>query len=52
MATKGLSGDSQPPQRPALPEPEEERLQAWELVERGRYRPLRIRGSFPGRELG
>jgi hypothetical protein len=26
--------------------------QAWELVEAGRYRPLRIRGSFPGRELG
>ena len=26
--------------------------QAWELVETGRYRPLRIRGSFPGRELG
>ncbi len=25
---------------------------AWELVEPGRYRPLRIRGSFPGRELG
>jgi hypothetical protein len=27
-------------------------LPAWELVETGRYRPLRIRGSFPGRELG
>jgi hypothetical protein len=26
--------------------------QAWELVEAGRYRPLRIRGSFRGRELG
>ena len=26
--------------------------QAWELVETGRYRPRRIRGSFPGRELG
>jgi hypothetical protein len=25
---------------------------AWEVVETGRYRPLRIRGSFPGRELG
>jgi hypothetical protein len=25
---------------------------AWEVVEAGRYRPLRIRGSFPGRELG
>jgi hypothetical protein len=26
--------------------------QAWEMVEAGRYRPVRIRGSFPGRELG
>lgn len=25
---------------------------AWELIEEGRYRPRRIRGSFPGRELG
>lgn len=25
---------------------------AWELVEAGRYRPRRIRGSFRGRELG
>lgn len=25
---------------------------AWELVEEGRYRPRRIRGSFRGRELG
>jgi hypothetical protein len=29
-----------------------EPLPAWELVESGRYRPRRIRGSFPGRELG
>ncbi|HSE95873.1 MAG TPA: hypothetical protein VLD61_08270 [Methylomirabilota bacterium] len=32
--------------------PEASSLPAWELVEAGRYRPLRIRGSFPGRELG
>ena len=32
--------------------PETERAPAWELVETGRYRPLRTRGSFPGRELG
>jgi len=25
---------------------------AWELVEAGRYRPRRIRGSCRGRELG
>jgi hypothetical protein len=25
---------------------------AWELVDAGRYRPRRIRGSFRGRELG
>jgi hypothetical protein len=25
---------------------------AWEQIEPGRYRPRRIRGSFPGRELG
>jgi hypothetical protein len=28
------------------------RVPAWEQVEEGRYRPRRIRGSFPGRELG
>jgi hypothetical protein len=25
---------------------------AWEMIESGRYRPRRIRGSYPGRELG
>jgi hypothetical protein len=25
---------------------------AWEMIEPGRYRPRRTRGSFPGRELG
>jgi hypothetical protein len=29
-----------------------EEVSAWELVEKGRYRPRRIRGSFRGRELG
>lgn len=27
-------------------------LAAWELVDVGRFRPRRIRGSFRGRELG
>ena len=43
----GSTGEPSPrvaPEAPSLP--------AWELVEAGRYRPLRIRGSFPGRELG
>jgi len=25
---------------------------AWELIDTGRYRPRRIRGSYRGRELG
>jgi hypothetical protein len=25
---------------------------AWEEIESGRFRPLRVRGSYPGRELG
>jgi hypothetical protein len=29
-----------------------EKSPAWELVEAGRYRPRRIRGSLLGRELG
>jgi hypothetical protein len=37
---------------PHLPELEGEAPQAWELVDLGRYRPRRIRGSFRGRELG
>jgi hypothetical protein len=30
----------------------ENALAAWEMIESGRYMPRRIRGSFPGRELG
>ena len=29
-----------------------EKLPAWEMIENGRYRPRRIRGSLLGRELG
>jgi hypothetical protein len=35
-----------------LPEAAPEKSPAWEMIEAGRYRPRRIRGSFPGRELG
>jgi hypothetical protein len=27
-------------------------VSAWEMIEVGRFMPRRIRGSFPGRELG
>ena len=37
---------------PASPEAAMETPPAWELVDTGRYMPRRIRGSFPGRELG
>ncbi len=33
-------------------EPASENVPAWEMIEAGRYMPRRIRGSFPGRELG
>jgi hypothetical protein len=29
-----------------------EKVSAWEMIEAGRYQPRRIRGSFPGRDLG
>jgi hypothetical protein len=35
-----------------LPHAERDQLPAWEQIEIGRYQPRRIRGSFPGRELG
>jgi hypothetical protein len=54
MAAAGLPGDSRATGEDATPPaaPATERAPAWELVETGRYRPLRTRGSFPGRELG
>jgi hypothetical protein len=33
-------------------DPAAESVPAWEMIEPGRYMPRRIRGSFPGRELG
>ena len=35
----------------AVPEAAE-KVAAWEMIEAGRFMPRRIRGSFPGRELG
>jgi hypothetical protein len=31
---------------------EPEKVLAWEMIEEGRYRPRRIRGSLLGRDLG
>jgi hypothetical protein len=54
MAEAGLPGESRANGEEAMPPvaPVTERAPAWEMVEAGRYRPRRIRGSFPGRELG
>jgi hypothetical protein len=53
MAAGEGSGDSGTTDgRPRTDAPEAPAVRAWERVEAGRYRPLRIRGSFPGRELG
>jgi hypothetical protein len=52
MATTDSPGDTRSPGRRAPADAETTRPSAWELVEAGRYRPLRTRGSFPGRELG
>ena len=45
----GAAVDSMP--KECLPPAVVETL-PWEEIEPGRYRPLRTRGSFPGRELG
>jgi hypothetical protein len=37
---------------PAPAETEPTESPAWEMIEPGRYRPRRIRGSYRGRELG
>ena len=54
MATTNPPGDGRPSRERSTrsTSSEAERLQSWELIEQGRYRPLRTRGSFPGRELG
>lgn len=54
MSAAELPGDSRASDKEATPPAASvtEPAPAWELVEAGRYRPLRTRGSFPGRELG
>ena len=42
--------ESDPPG--SRPRDEAESAAAWELIDTGRYMPRRVRGSFPGRELG
>jgi hypothetical protein len=49
MKTHNETGEPPAP-RPAEPEPGN--IPAWEMIEPGRYRPRRIRGSYRGRELG
>src|SRR5262245_26386674 len=53
METARTRNYSAEPEMPLLSQGVEvEKPPAWELVESGRYRPRRIRGSLLGRELG
>jgi hypothetical protein len=52
MDIKTPQEPERPPDARLAPQAEEARIQPWEQIEDGRYRPRRIRGSFPGRELG
>jgi hypothetical protein len=38
--------------QPARDQPGVDKPPAWEMIETGRYRPRRIKGSLLGRELG
>jgi hypothetical protein len=51
-AVKFYSVRDEPDRVSIAEEAELEKPPAWELVETGRYRPRRIRGSLLGRELG
>jgi len=52
----GIVKTLQKPQNPSdtrvAPQDSGEHLPAWVEIDTGRYQPRRIRGSFPGRELG
>jgi hypothetical protein len=44
--------DRKPSASRVAPKPIAVSVPAWEMIEPGRYKPRRTRGSFPGRELG
>jgi len=44
--------DAEAAHEPLARDTQPETVAAWELVENGRYRPRRIKGSCLGRELG
>ncbi|MGO9466119.1 MAG: hypothetical protein ACLQIB_17125 [Isosphaeraceae bacterium] len=50
--TKSIVDSGEPEMLPGAQEVGEQKPLAWELIEEGRYRPRRIRGSLLGRELG
>jgi hypothetical protein len=53
METTRSHDDSGEPEMPSHSwEAAVEKPPAWEMIEPGRYRPHRIRGSLLGRELG
>jgi hypothetical protein len=48
----GLPREPERADAPEQPTAAEPAASPWEMIETGRYMPRRIRGSFPGRELG
>ncbi|HEV3256003.1 MAG TPA: hypothetical protein VG013_03920 [Gemmataceae bacterium] len=56
MGAAGARGENGSHEKTSIPqvpgEAEATDLQAWEMIESGRYMPRRIRGSCRGRELG
>jgi hypothetical protein len=51
-ATESRNDPGEPMKASPTQEAGVEKPPAWEVVEAGRYRPRRIRGSLLGRELG
>ena len=49
MTSDSRPGTGQPDEKT---EAAEKKNAAWEMIAAGRYQPRRIKGSFPGRELG
>jgi hypothetical protein len=55
MENTKLYGEVAEPEPETAPLPDHtgtEKPPAWEMIEKGRYQPRRIRGSLLGRELG